>query len=260
MDTNEALTSLYQALSSQVPHQTNGVPPVRVDLLDVDTHYEFNRDDILAALCNIGPISDVKLLPDGEALVYFSNVHSAQTAMSSLDGLRVPQLGILVLQFDSGKPIGRVNILPPTAIDSSSRRPPERSMGSPPPGSRFRGRSGGPAGPPRQVDKHVARLELIDCFGSEPQFGLTSRLLGDDNQNIHHILNEASNNVEIGIKGKATNNVPANERLHMTISSADHGCYRIAVDLAEDLLKSVLDSFVVNCRQDLVCIYIYILL
>lgn len=50
--------------------------------------------------------------------------------------------------------------------------------------------------------KQVCRLELVDLFTYEPDFDVTSTLLGDRNSNISYIMEQTRHKVDVSIKGE----------------------------------------------------------
>ncbi|PFH35142.1 hypothetical protein BESB_060290 [Besnoitia besnoiti] len=112
---------------------------------------------------------------------------------------------------------------------------------------RERGEGGRKPGSDRR--KKVCRLELVDLFTYEPGFDVTRALLGDHNGNISYIMDQTQHKVDLSIKGKAVNEAPVAERLHLSLSSDDPEAYEKALSMAEDLLQSVCEQFVAFCQM-----------
>ncbi|CBZ54230.1 Plasmodium vivax PV1H14060_P, related [Neospora caninum Liverpool] len=101
----------------------------------------------------------------------------------------------------------------------------------------------------REGRKQVCRLELVGLFTYEPEFDVTRALLGEHNGNISYIMDQTQHKVDLSIKGKAVNEAPVAERLHLSLSSDDAEAYEKALNMAEDLLQSVCEQFVAFCRS-----------
>lgn len=103
-----------------------------------------------------------------------------------------------------------------------------------------------PIGSENQI--YMARLEFVQLFGND-EFNVTAAVLGEQDRNIHYILDQAENKVSISLKGVPLNHAEVQDRLHMSITSVSLPHYERAVEMAEDLLQAVCIQYVQSCLQ-----------
>ncbi|KAH0487271.1 MAG: hypothetical protein KVP17_002577 [Porospora cf. gigantea B] len=92
------------------------------------------------------------------------------------------------------------------------------------------------------VEQRLCRLELENFFDLE-EFDVVGALVGVENRNIAFLMEQAGCRVDIGVKGVPHQDAPTSERLHIIIKSLDSEAYRVAVEMAEDLLQSIMDDY-----------------
>uniref|UniRef100_A0A0G4IBU5 RRM domain-containing protein n=1 Tax=Chromera velia CCMP2878 TaxID=1169474 RepID=A0A0G4IBU5_9ALVE len=235
---------------------------IRIALWDAEAPYSFTEEDLAQVFSCFGAVERVEVDFNGEGIVTLPSLAALEDAIKELNGLVVPALGHIVVEVDNGNPIGKVKE-PARLSDevqnlvAALREVPAASPAFDP----IRGPPPGPlqapapiAPPPRpgadlSKSKLLAKMELIDCFGLEPAFGIAGRLLGEKNTNMLHILKECNHQIDIGIKGKASNTAERRERLHLTVSSTSPQAYDKAVGLVEDLTVSVFRDFIEFAAQ-----------
>ena len=92
------------------------------------------------------------------------------------------------------------------------------------------------------VEQRLCRLELENFFDLE-DFDVVGALVGVENRNIAFLMEQAGCRVDIGVKGVPHQDAPTSERLHIIIKSLDAEAYRVAIEMAEDLLQSIMDDY-----------------
>jgi len=193
-----AIAQLLQALQAQQQGQPAAAMPlntpaaassqptdVEVAIPSADFDYELQQEDLRSLMAVFGQVLGVSVNPmEGSATVTFAREESALEAVRELNGVWLrpysQRLGVRVV---SG----------PT---TRTGRPSRESAGA-----SASAAGGGGDGGQGKGRKQMCRLELVDVFGQEPEFNITLRMLGDNNSNILHILNEAWKLVDIHIKG-----------------------------------------------------------
>ncbi|EDO06411.1 hypothetical protein BBOV_II004560 [Babesia bovis T2Bo] len=205
--------------------------------------YRFVDEDIRELFSNFGGISKLQIHPTlAVAEITHIDESGAMAAINELNALTIPGVGTLkCVELRSGQTIDSLiaNMQP-----FDHRRHPKGYTANPYSDTRH----GTAYSSPAPVYARVARLELVELFSFEPEFDVTTAILGPQNGNIEYIMRNSDGVVDIAIKGKPLNSAPPIDRLHVCLSSHDLNAYFKALHMLEDLLTSVCEKFVAFAR------------
>nr|CEL76499.1 TPA: hypothetical protein BN1205_067310 [Toxoplasma gondii VEG] len=211
-------------------------------------------EDVRNFLSVFGAVKQVSLSRKRAAAeVVMSPASAVEACVKELNETFLPGLGVLRVSAlaPRGPPIEELlpaSTADPAAPNLEGRRPegeePRRDSGREPQGEARKEEERR-----REARKRVCRLELVGLFAYEPEFDVTRAILGEHNGNISYIMDQTQHKVDLSIKGKAVNEAPVAERLHLSLSSNDAEAYDKALSMAEDLLQSVCEQFVSFCQS-----------
>ncbi|SCL97998.1 conserved Plasmodium protein, unknown function [Plasmodium chabaudi chabaudi] len=98
--------------------------------------------------------------------------------------------------------------------------------------------------------KRLSRFELIDIFGYPTEFDVMKKILGLNNCNISYVNENTNNKLSIEIKGKALNEAPIAERMHISVIGDDLVLYKKGIELLVQLLNSIYEEFCIFCNEN----------
>ncbi|CXH98946.1 conserved Plasmodium protein, unknown function [Plasmodium berghei] len=98
--------------------------------------------------------------------------------------------------------------------------------------------------------KRLSRFELIDIFGYPTEFDVMKKILGLNNCNISYVNENTNNKLSIEIKGKALNEAPIVERMHISVIGDDLVLYKKGIELLVQLLNSIFQEFCIFCNEN----------
>ncbi|CAD2085984.1 conserved Plasmodium protein, unknown function [Plasmodium vinckei lentum] len=98
--------------------------------------------------------------------------------------------------------------------------------------------------------KRLSRFELIDIFGYPTEFDVMKKILGLNNCNISYVNENTNNKLSIEIKGKALNEAPIVERMHISVIGDDLVLYKKGIELLVQLLNSIYEEFCIFCNEN----------
>lgn len=99
------------------------------------------------------------------------------------------------------------------------------------------------------ASKRLSRFELIDIFGYPTEFDVLTKIQGFNNANIKYIYDQTNNKLKFEIKGRADNNAPVVDRMHIAITADDSSVYQKGIDLILKLLNSLFQEYCDFCMK-----------
>jgi len=250
------------AFPGQMPQQSMPLsdPTVKVSVEGMKFQYQLTEDDIHKVFCRYGRVASVSVDEAcSSAMVTFSTMQDAQSAINDLDGKVLNGLdGTLRIQWAGQPP----HASPYMGMNPSMGIPGFPQSPSNPFGFGASNLPGMPPGPPANMNdgsKGGSKGRKYTCrfligIENDKEFQVARRLIGSKGSNMKKIVQQTEAKLRLRGVGsgyfEGSSQKESSEPLQLCISCCKIEGYKMAVRLAEDLLKRVYDEYRQYCHEN----------